>query len=107
MCLVVGTLVGWGASAGLLISAPCGLFFQEADWAPKHLWAEPLLGSHWPEQVTWPRPESRAREGLPSGKSCSHFARGCAPQGRRALREEVGCWSLSCGDKPSQMQRAR
>lgn len=31
MCLVVGTLVGWEASAGLLISAPRGLFFQEAD----------------------------------------------------------------------------
>lgn len=93
--------LGGGASAGLLISAPRGLFFQEADWAPKHLWAEPLLGSHWPEQVTWPRPESRAREGLPSGRS---FARGCAPQGRRALREEVGCWSLLRGQTKSEAE---
>uniref|UniRef100_A0AC11CNE3 RNA polymerase III subunit H n=1 Tax=Ovis aries TaxID=9940 RepID=A0AC11CNE3_SHEEP len=29
-------------------------------------------------------------KGSPSGRSCSHFAKGCAPHGRRALREEMG-----------------
>lgn len=78
----------------------------------------PLLISHWPEQVTWRRPESKDGEGLPlDGRGCGHIGKGCAPRMggrsrgrvtlRRGLREEAGCSSLPCLDKPDEKQRAR
>lgn len=55
-------------------------FRRQTDWVPKRLRAEPLLGSHWPEQVTWPRPESRAGEGLPQWEELQSLCKGmCTP----------------------------
>ena len=109
MCLVVGTLVGWGGlgwaahlcSMWCLLSGGRQTGYQSTSWPS--LCSDPIGQSRSHDQG-----QSRGLEkDSPDGRSCSHFAKGCAPHGRRALKEEVGCWSLSCRDRPSQEQRAR
>lgn len=124
-CLVVGRLVGWGAGAGLPISAAEYLWSHPSGGllAPKHSRSpraqrlfRPLLMSHWPKRVMWPRPAPRdGGAGSLWMGGCSHTAKGCAPwvegwsrdleggrvTSRRALGRKWGLLSPAC-TKPNQ-----
>lgn len=130
-CLVVGRLVGWGAGAGLPISAAEYLWSHPSGGrlAPKHSRSprvqrlfRPLLMSHWPKRVMWPRPAPRdGGAGSLWMGGCSHTAKGCAPwvegwsrdleggvEGgslKASAGEEVGP-SLSCLHQTKSEQRA-
>lgn len=126
---MVGRLVGWGAGAGLPISAAEYLWSHPSGGrlAPKHSRSpraqrlfRPLLMSHWPKRVMWPRPAPRdGGAGSLWMGGCSHTAKGYAPwvegwsrdleggrgggrvTSRRALGRKWGLLSPAC-TKPNQ-----